>query len=288
MRGRDKPPCRLPGFIASFTGSQEYIADYLTDEVLEQQPELIRNFLMKTSILNRMTGPLCDAVLDSTQSQSILEEIHDDKLFLVALDDEQRWYRYHHLFAELLNQRLQQHSPGLIPQLHQRASQWFADQGLLPEAVKHSLEGQDFENAARMIDGVFDQLWEIGEVATLRGWLERLPENTYHTWPQLTIRQAMFCMLTGENVAALRALDEAANRLPKIHPADSHKWQGVIACLRAHLAWMSADIPGIVHHSEVALSVLPRQEYEWRSFAAMTLGVALGLRGELIEARAAY
>lgn len=284
MQGR----ADLPGFIARFTGSQEYIADYLTDEVLEQQLEKTRTFLLQTSVLEQMTGSLCDAVLNCTDSQSVLEELHKSNLFLVSLDNERHWYRYHHLFAELLIHRLKSETPNLISKLHQRASEWFEHQGLLPEAIKHALDAQDFEHAARLINSVFDQLWGVGEHTTLKRWLERLPDETLHAWPQLVVRQAMFYVLLGQISQAKTYLHDAEQSLQEKKPVDINKWQGIIASLRGHFAWMEGDIPGTEHHSQSALAVLPVDEYEWRSFAAMTLGAASSLKGENADAGAAY
>lgn len=284
MQGR----ADLQSFITRFTGSQEYIADFLTDEVLEQQPEKTKSFLLQTSILERMTGPLCDAVLNGTSSQSVLEELQESNLFLVSLDDERRWYRYHHLFAELLLHRLKRETPNLVASLHQRASEWFEQQGLLPEAIKHALDAQDFETAARLVNTVFDQLWETGTHTTLKGWLERLPDATLNSWPQLIVRQAMFHTLRGQVNAAETHLHDAEQMLDQKQPADSAKWQGIIACLRGHLAWVKSDVPDIVRQSQVALDILPEREGEWRSFAAMTLGGAFSIEGKTQQAGEAY
>jgi LuxR family maltose regulon positive regulatory protein len=284
MRGRKD----LHGFVTSFTGSQEYIADYLTDEVLELQPERIRTFLLQTSILDRMTGPLCDVVLERRDSQSTLEKLQEKNLFLVSLDDKRCWYRYHHLFGELLRQRLKQESPDWIAGLHQRASLWFEGQGLLPEAIKHTLDAQDFDRAALLINQLFDRLWETGEHITLKNWLRQLPDETFSAWPQLIIRQAMFHIFSGQIDLAKSCLHEAEKKLQKKPLKDTDKWQGVIFSLRSHFAWMQGDIAGIVEQAQAALAILPKDEYEWRSFAAMTLGTAWGLNGNTTEAETAY
>lgn len=281
----------LHAFVASFTGSQTYIADYLTDEVLEQQPAATKNFLLHTAILDQMTGPLCDALLERTDSQSVLEAMQAGNLFLVALDDEQRWYRYHHLFAALLVRRLQRTAPALIPRLHQRAGAWFEQQGLLAEAIKHRLAAQEFDHAASLIDRQFDQLWETGEHTTLKRWLDHLPEATLRAWPQLKVRQAIFHVLAGQVDRARNCLDAAEQALhagPLPGGGSKAKWLGIAASLRGHLAWVKGAIPEIMRYAEQALSSLPEQEAEWRSFAAMTLGAALNLEGRTQQASDAY
>ena len=149
MRGRDAE--RIPGFIAAFTGSHEYIADYLSDEVLSQQDETVRAFLLQTSILERMSGPLCDAVTGQSGGQQALEGLKATNLFVVSLDDERSWFRYHHLFASLLRQRLQQIQPGDMPELHRRASVWYERNGLLVEAVKHALRAEDLDRVEWLV-----------------------------------------------------------------------------------------------------------------------------------------
>src|SRR5205085_183278 len=158
LQGRDD----LAGFITAFSGSHHYVMDYLLEEVLKCQPQAIQDFLLQTCILDRLSGPLCDAVRAQDDSQAQLDALERANLFLVALDDERQWYRYHRLFAQMLRQRLQQTWPDRLPDLHCRASIWFEQQGLVAEAVEHALAAEDWERAARLIE-------QSGLLAVVRG-----------------------------------------------------------------------------------------------------------------------
>ena len=147
----------IHGFVSAFTGSHHYIMDYLVEEVLRLQPKKVGDFLMQTSILDHMCGPLCESVIDAdpegpVDGQAMLESLEKMNLFVIPLDDERRWYRYHHLFADVLRKRLEQHYPDSLPGLHQRASQWFEQNGLIPEAIGHSLTGGDHDRAIQLIE----------------------------------------------------------------------------------------------------------------------------------------
>ena len=161
MQGRDD----LPDFIAAFTGTHRYILDYLTDEVLERRPTGTKNFLLQTSILDRLCGPLCDAVTGGRDGQTTLERLEQANLFIVPLDDERRWYRYHHLFADVLRHRLALTQPQNVPEYHRRASVWFEQQGLVAEAIHHALVGQDFEHAATLIEPITLPLADVKSLA---------------------------------------------------------------------------------------------------------------------------
>jgi LuxR family maltose regulon positive regulatory protein len=162
----------------------------LTEEVLNQQPQKIQTFLLQTAILDRLTGSLCDAVTQGTESQQVLEALEASNLFLVPLDEERCWYRYHHLFADLLRQRLQRERPELVPELHRRASGWYKQKGHLPEAVGHLLGAQDFERAAHQDEQVAWSLLARGEMTTLLGWLETLHNDVQRGRPQLRVLRA--------------------------------------------------------------------------------------------------
>src|SRR5919112_4262641 len=179
----------VAGFIASFTGSNRHVVDYLAEEVLGQQPEELRGFLLETSILDRMCAPLCNAVTGHTDGQTTLERLEHANLFVIPLDDERRWYRYHHLFADVLRQRLHQAHAELVPDLHQRAGGWFEEEGLVPEAIHHALAARDWERAIRLIgsSGMTVVLSQQGQ--TLLGWIDKIPEELGRERPVLcTIR----------------------------------------------------------------------------------------------------
>ena len=181
------------GFIKSFTGSHRLVLDYLIEEVLVQQPESIQNFLLQTSILNRLTGSLCDALTGRDNGQQILETLERANLFIVPLDNERHWYRYHHLFADLLRQHLRQIQLDQIQELHYRASEWYKQNGFTEEAIEHSLRAKDFNRAANLIEELADDVWQRGEHTKLRRWLDGLPIESVFSNPYLCILHAWGC-----------------------------------------------------------------------------------------------
>src|SRR5438270_5426411 len=194
-------------FIKSFTGSHHFVLDYLVEEVLQQQPESIQTFLLRTSILDRLCGSLCDAVLlnPSVSGQATLESIEHANLFLVPLDNERRWYRYHQLFADLLRQRLHQRSAsstgdevGDVAELHRRASQWYEDNGLEIEAFHHAVAANDVERAERLIEGEGMPLQFRGAVTAILNWLESLPTTVLNARPWLWVRSATLLLVNGQ------------------------------------------------------------------------------------------
>jgi LuxR family maltose regulon positive regulatory protein len=167
MQGRDD--------VAGFAGDDRYVVDYLAEEVLARQPERVHAFLLRTSILGRLSGPLCDAVTGQGGAKGMLEALERGNLFLVSLDDRRRWYRYHHLFADVLQARLLDEQPGQVPDLHRRASGWYEQNGELSEAVRHALAAGDFERAAGLVELALLAMRRTRQEARLRGWLEVLP-----------------------------------------------------------------------------------------------------------------
>jgi LuxR family maltose regulon positive regulatory protein len=217
------------GFIKSFTGSHHFVMDYLVEEVLGQQPESVQNFLLRTSILDRMTGSLCDAVLpDATASgQATLEYIEHANLFLVPLDNERRWYRYHHLFADLLRQRLQQRSAsstgdevGDVTELHSRASVWYEDNGLEIEAFQHAANANDVARAERLIEGKGMPLQFRGAGAPVLNWLESLPKTALDARPSLWVTYASTLLFGGQHTAVEQKLQAAEAALQGTEPDD--------------------------------------------------------------------
>jgi LuxR family maltose regulon positive regulatory protein len=162
-------------FIAAFTGSHRYILDYLTDEVISQQIEAVQQFLLRTSVLDGLSGALCDTVTGQDRSQAILEQLERANLFIVPLDDERSWYRYHHLLTDVLRRQLQQSQSELIPQLHDRAAAWYEQHGFITEAIGHALTAGAHERAVRLIEQIARTMLARGERQTLQHWLESLP-----------------------------------------------------------------------------------------------------------------
>ncbi len=183
MQGRSD----VASFIAGFAGDDRYIVDYLVDEVLLRQPERVRTFLLQTSILSRLTGPLCDEVTGRDGSKAMLEALDRANLFLVALDDQRRWYRYHHLFADVLQARLLDEQSDEVPGLHRRASEWYEREGERAEAIRHATAAGDLERAADLVELAIPEMRRSRQEATLRSWFEALPDELFRSRPVLTV-----------------------------------------------------------------------------------------------------
>jgi LuxR family maltose regulon positive regulatory protein len=317
--------------IRSFAGSHRFVLDYLVDEVLQQQSGSVQTFLLETAILDRLTGSLCDTVRfgqakspssseqaaassDGTaassartdvssqdSAQAILEMLEHANLFIVPLDDERRWYRYHRLFADLLRLRLHQTQPERPPILHRRASKWYEGKGLVDEAIDHALRGRDYERAAHLIEDQFGENYERGDQATLRRWLAELPEELVSFRPELCILQAWNLFTSGQLEAADRSLQVAERMLDatadreEVTPRDRdqlsepgrRKLAGRVAAIRAFLASYGGDTPATIRYARQALEYLPEQEMPWRSAALITLGDAYASQGQMLAAHEA-
>jgi len=279
MQGRKD----VPSLIRSFTGSHRFVLDYLIEEVLQQQPESIQTFLLQTSVLNRLTGSLCDALTGQDNGQQTLEYLEHANLFVVSLDNVRRWYRYHHLFADLLRQRLHQTQASLQSELHSRASTWYEGNGLKEDAVDHALAARDFERAAQLIAGQIDATWKRGEHAKILGWLNALPKEQLSSRPHLSIFQAWVQLEDGRVRAAeqsLQAVERAIRSIEDKASAEDIRQSGRlntahfksrVSVMRAMMAFHTADVPSIIRFSHEALEHLPEEDLSWRGIAAMAL-----------------
>ncbi len=292
MQGRED----VPSFIKTFAGDDRHVVDYLAEEVLNIQSEKIQNFLLQTSILNRLSAPLCDFVTNNKGSQEILNDLERANLFIVPLDNKRYWYRYHHLFADLLQQRLRQTQSDLVAELHKRASNWCRQNGLEDEAVNHALATQDFERVALLIAEQADTIWERGEHAKFKHWLEKLPADLIFSKPQLSVLQAESLLIRWRLDAAeqsLQVAEQALNPGPdhatesslieqaQLSNSDRMKMLGRIAANRSLIASFREDVAGIIQHANRALEFLPEQELTWRSTVAITLGDGHSIKGDL-------
>ena len=288
LHGRRDPSC----FIKGFKGDNRYIADYLTEEVLSRQPEQLRNFLLHTSILRRLCGPLCDAVTRQENSRNVLITLEKDNLFAIPLDDERCWYRYHHLFADLLERRLRGKQGDMVPELHSRASQWFAENGFKSEAVGHAFAAQDFTQAAQLIEEIAEIEWDHARESRLLGWFKKLPDEQIDTNIKLCIFYARELYKSGYLDEAEKRLQAADQMLQSASTSDSARegLQGRIAVIRAFISSQTGDVSRIIHFSDQALKSLPQGDLMWRSAAATTLGFAYGWRGagDLVKAQQAF
>lgn len=281
----------ITGFIRSFTGSHRFVLDYLVEEVLQQQPESIQTFLLHTSILDRLCGPLCDAVLPDSAAtgQATLEYIEHANLFIVPLDNERRWYRYHHLFAELLRQRLQQQQPDHLAALHQRAGVWFEANGLELEAFQHAAAANDIERAMHLIEGGGMPLHFRGAVAPVLNWLESLPAAVLDAHPALWVMFASALSVAGRNTGIEEKLQAAEAALQGC-PPDEHTRDliGHIAAIRALLGAMQYQVETIIDQSRRALEYLHPDNLSVRTATTWKLGLAYQFQGERAAAGQAY
>jgi LuxR family maltose regulon positive regulatory protein len=274
------------GFIQSFTGSHRFVLDYLLEEVLHKQPESIRDFLLRTSILDRMCGSLCDAVLlDAHASgQETLEYLERSNLFTIALDNERRWYRYHHLFVELLRSRLARAMSAGVPELHRRASDWFARNDAPAEAVTHALAVQDWSRAADVLEQYSSEWPMRAGVATTLGWLESFPAQVRLDRPELGLAYAWSLFMDNQ-------LDRAEQFLGQLTPlvqSDPHHL-GEIFAIRVMIAAYRHDMPAVIALSDDALSLLPNEVASPRSRILLSLGVAHSdIGGDLGAAKRAF
>jgi LuxR family maltose regulon positive regulatory protein len=289
------------GFIKSFTGSHHFVMDYLVEEVLQQQPESVQTFLLRTSILDRMCGPLCDAVLldPSASGQETLGYLEHANLFIVPLDSERRWYRYHHLFADLLRQRLLQrlHQSSTssaederdgAAELHKRASQWYEENGLEIEAFQHAAAANDVERAERLSEGKGIPLHFRGAAAAILNWLESLPAAVLNARPSLWIKFASLLLINGQTTGVGEKLQAAETALQGAEPSDRSRYLvGQIATARATLALTRYDIEKMLAQSRRALEYLHPNNLSLRANANWTMGYAYALQGDRVAARRA-
>ena len=288
------------GFIKAFTGSHHFVMDYLLEEVLKQQPAHIQEFLLRTSILDSLCGPLCDAILHdpagSVSAQKTLEYLERTNLFIIPLDNQRHWYRYHHLFADLLRQRLHESlgSAGTgedresVAELHLRASQWYEDQGLELEAFQHAAAANEIERAERLIEGKGVPLYFRGVVVPVLRWLETLPKTVLDSRPSLWVMSASTQLLTDHTLVEQK-LQAAESALQGAKP-DNHTRDviGRIASLRATLAVIQHDAETIIAQSLRALEFLHPDNLPLRIAATWSLGHAYQLQGDRAAARQAF
>jgi LuxR family maltose regulon positive regulatory protein len=285
LSAQGRPVERLAQFVEAFTGSNRYVLEYLSEEVLQQQPEDIQNFLLYTSLLDRLTGPLCDAILGKDDGQATLKQLERANLFLFPLDDEQRWYRYHHLFAGVLRSRLQHAQPNLLPELHRRASAWYEQHEMLAEAVQHALAASDFEHAADLIEKSYHAIAVRGEVRTVLGWLNMLPDHQVRTRPLLFIYQADMLMHTKQLEAAEARLQDAERCLKADMPLEQRRTiLGLVSALRAILVRCTGDFERGVALAHQALKLLPERVNFGRTSAMLSAAHAYLVSGDVTPA----
>jgi LuxR family transcriptional regulator, maltose regulon positive regulatory protein len=301
MQGRDDKA----GFIAGFAGDDRYILDFLVEEVLQRQPARIQTFLLQTSILGRLSGPLCDAVTGQRDGKAMLEMLDRGNLFLVPLDDRRRWYRYHHLFADVLHARLLDEQPGDLPELRRRASVWHEQNGDLSEAIRHALAGEDFDRAADLVERAWPAMRRFRQESTMLGWLKALPDPLLGRRPVLSVTYAAVLVVSGQFEDVERRLRDAERWLeptaagddgPTAPPAamavadedELRRLPAAIAGYRAAQALAAGDVPGTMTHAQRALDLATSDDHLERAAAAALLGLAHWRTGDLETAHRMY
>ena len=291
-------------FIQTFTGSNHFVLDYLVEEVLHQQTEVVQTFLLCTSLLDRLSGPLCDTVLDSpfANGQETLEFLEHNNLFITPLDNERRWYRYHHLFAELLHQVLRQNHPEQILALHQRASEWYTQNDLPADAIHHSLAAEDFERAAYLIELAIPDMRRKRQTAALLSWLKALPKDLVYFRPVLSATYAWVLFGVGELQGIEARLQNAehwlettndsqkksgspATGMVVVDEAEFHRLPSMIAIVRAGLALANSDMSNVKQNAQKAYDLAIKGDHLTLGGAASQLGLAAWANGDLATAR---
>lgn len=282
-------------FIEAFTGSNRYVLDYLVDEVLTRQADAVREFLLRTSVLSRLTGSLCDAVTGQRGSTQLLDRLDRDNLFLVPLDDDRHWYRYHHMFAEALRARLRATRPDIVAPLHRAASDWYAAHDSYQEAVQHAFAAEDFGRAGRLVETALSQLRRQRRDALLLTWLRALPEGVVRPNPVLSMSVGWAALVAGDLDRMEQRLDDADRALNAAadDPTVAATWVDTedlraapagVQMYRAALAQARGDSDGTAAHARAALAIAGPQDHFVRGGGAGFLGLAAWAKGDITEA----
>ncbi len=299
MQGRDD----ATDFIAGFAGDDRYVVDYLVEEVVQRQPPEVQDFLLRTAVLSRLSGPLCNAVAEGTGSRAMLQALDRGNLFLVPLDDQRRWYRYHHLFADVLMARLLDERPELVSELHRRASRWYADNGEPVEAISHALRGGDADRAADLVELNYGITRRERQEGLLRGWLEALPPDVVRARPVLCNALAGARLATADVngvedwlSAAERWLDELAGL------DDGSRPEGMVVANQLELDWLptwvaihragqalgQGDPEATVTHARRALDMRAEEDLLALGAGTALIGLARWAQGDLQTTFEAY
>lgn len=277
----------VSAFIKTFAGDNRHIVDYLMAEVLDRQPTQLLKFLLRTSVLGRLSGALCDALLETSGSASVLAKIDQENLFLVPLDTSRRWYRYHHLFGELLRAELERTEPDLVATLHRRAAAWFEAEGLVDEAVRHMVAGGDMVGAAELIAADWVSEFNGGGLSTVSGWLDLLPSETVSRDPRLSAARAWIALTAGR-------FDEAQSWIDMVEAgyasdsAESGGHEVQLVALRGAHAFMTGDVPTALEAARRALTLDFDEASQARSAATSFYGSALYFSGSVDEAQVVF
>jgi LuxR family maltose regulon positive regulatory protein len=289
----------VSGFIQGFTGSNRFVIDYLAEEVLKRQPDHIRDFLLHTAVLDRLSGALCDAVTGLTVSSEILESLERENLFVVPLDDRREWYRYHHLFADVLRARLLKEGPERVPVLHDLASQWYEGNDLPEEAVRHALAAGEYGRAARVIEGTVPAVRKSRQDAVLLRWLTVLPKDVIARRPVLSVYYAWSLLISGDvgtvepwlrtaELALTATTEDGAPAHDSVPGEELQMLPVTINVYRAAVAQARGDLVGTREHARRALALARTDDHLGRGAAAGFLGLASWAMGDLAAGVTAF
>jgi LuxR family maltose regulon positive regulatory protein len=301
MQGRKD----ISGFIARFAGDDRYIVDYLVEEVLQRQPEHVRTFLLETSILSRLNGPLSDAVTGQDGGKTMLEALERQNLLLVPLDDRREWYRYHHLFADVLQARLLDERPEHVAELHRRATEWYERDGERAEAIRHAMAGKDFARAADLVELAMPATSRDRQEATLRRWLEALPDELIRARPVLSNGYAGSILVRGQTegvearlrdaerwldgtAEASAEVDGSASAMVVVDEAAFRELPNRVAVHRAGQARLLGDVAGTIAQARRALELAAEDDDLGRGAASTLLGLAYWTNADLEAATSLY
>src|SRR6266571_7295151 len=298
----------IPGFIRAFAGDNRYIVDYLVEEVLQRQPESVRSFLLQTAMLDRLNGPLCDAVTSQEGGNALLQALERGNFFVVALDDKRHWYRYHHLFAEVLSAHLMAERPDQVATLHRRASAWYEQNDLPSDAIRHALEACDFARAADLVELAVPAMRRSRQEATVLGWLKALPDQLVRARPVLSVHYAETLLVSGELEGVEARLRDAERWLDttadmgelalcssassaEMVVVDEEEFRGLpgsIALYRAARALALGDVADTMKYARRVLDLVPEDDHLRRGSAAGFLGLSYWTSGDLEAAHRSY
>ena len=284
MQGRDD----IPAFISSFTGDHRYIVDYLVEEVLQRQSERVRNFLLQTSVLDRLSHALCDTVTGCNDGKLLLNELGRANLFIIPLDNNRDWYRYHHLFRDVLFAHLKQEYPEKVPVLHGRASEWYEHNGFMSEAIRHSLAARDYDKAAGLVEQVWSEMDRNRQSARWLEWAKEIPDDVVQSRPVLCVGYAWALLDRGELEAGESRLQDAEQCLkegaaePVVVDEEEYRFlPATIATARAYHALAVGNVSGTITYTKQALDFLSESEYLRRGTSAALLSLASWTNGDL-------
>lgn len=281
-------PARVGGKPPVVSGRHRFIADYLRAEVLAHLPARQQRFLLRTSLLDRLSGPLCEAVSRSGGGQAMLEELERANLFIMALDDQREWFRYHPLFADVLRDDLARQAPDEVPALHHRAARWYLDQGLPDLAMRHALAGADGETVGFIFERHLSQELNTGGQQTIQRWLDAIPAGWFTRYPMLGLARAGLLLTSGAVTEGIRCIDEVETRLAEATGPEVTRHRAMVAAVRCFVACQRNDLPEAERLAAHAMRDLPAGHLSFRSDVCHALGETYRRNGRWAEAKAAY